>query len=140
METELKLLKYAHTVGEANYHLQFTPKYRKHIFEDKDVKLECEQAFKQTAAKLKVHLSGMGFGPDHAHLFVVGCKNYAIAELARRFKGASSRTIRKKYPVRLTVRGLYGKKMWSDGYFHRTVGAVSNETMKRYVTESQSKH
>ena len=67
-------------------------------------------------------------------------KNYSIADLAQRFKGASARVIREKYPVRLVVKGLYGDSMWSDGYFHRTVGAVTTETMKQYVTESQKKH
>ena len=87
-----------------------------------------------------MQLAGVGIGPDHAHIFVASWKNYSIAELAQRFKGASSRVIRQKLPVRLTVKGLYGDSMWSDGYFHRTVGAVTTETMKKYVNESQKKH
>ncbi|MFH1256519.1 MAG: transposase, partial [Candidatus Diapherotrites archaeon] len=64
----------------------------------------------------------------------------SIAQLAQRFKGASSRHIRQKYPVRLAVHDLYGDQLWSDGYFHRTVGAVTTEAMRKYVTESQQKH
>ena len=140
MSTELKLLKYSHCVGEANYHLQFTSKYRKPIFEDEVVRTECEHSFKQLAINLRVQLIGLGFGPDHVHLFLGSCKNYGAAELAQRLKGASSKAIRKKYEARLAVKGLYGKALWSAGYFHRTVGAVNYETMKRYVTESQGKH
>jgi putative transposase len=139
-ETVMTLVSYNHCVGESNLHLQFTPKYRKRIFEDKDVLAECERQFQEIAAQLKVQLAGMGLGPDHAHIFVMNWKNYSIAELAQRFKGASSRAIRQKYPVRLTVKGLYGDSMWSDGYMHRTVGAVTAETMKKYVNESQQKH
>jgi len=140
METKITLMKYNHCVGESNRHLQFTPKYRKPVFADVDVKAECEQEFVRIADELGVQLAGMGFGPDHAHIFVAGWKNYSIAELVRRFKGASSRRIRQKYPVRLSVRGLHGNQMWSDGYFHRTVGAVTTEKMKKYITESQQKH
>jgi len=140
MKTGIKLTSYNHTVGDSNCHLQFTPKYRKPIFEDKDVLAECEKQFKEIAARLNVQLVGMGLGPDHAHIFVADWKNYSIAQLAQRFKGASSRAIRQKLPVRLTVKGLYGDSMWSDGYMHRTVGAVTTETMKKYVTESQKKH
>ena len=140
MATEIKLMKYNHTVGESNLHLQFTPKYRKHIFTDKDVKAECENEFKEIAQKLGVQLVGMGFGPEHAHIFVSSWKNHSIAQLAQRFKGASSKHIREKWMVRLAVQGLYGDQMWSDGYFHRTVGAVTYETMKKYDTESQQKH
>ncbi len=140
METKVTLVKYNHCVGESNCHFQFTPKYRRAIFNDKDVLAECEREFKQIAQDLKVELVGMGFGPDHAHIFVTSWKNYSIVELAQRFKGVSSRHIRQKYSVRLSVQGLYGDQMWSDGYFHRTVGAVTTETMKKYVEESQSKH
>ena len=35
---------------------------------------------------------------------------------------------------------LWGKKFWSSGYFHRTVGAVTSETMEFYVKHSQEKH
>jgi len=140
MNEELKLIRYNHTVGESNLHLQFTPKYRKKIFRDRDVLAECEQEFRSIAAQLKVQLAGIGIGPDHAHIFVAGWKNYSIVELARRFKGASSRHIRQKYMLRLEVQGLYGGHMWSGGYFHRTVGAVTTEAMHKYVTESQKKH
>jgi len=140
MEAKVTLMKYNHCVGESNCHLQFTPKYRKRIFEDRDVAAECEQEFKRIAAGLKVQLAGIGFGSDHVHLFVAGWKNYSIAELARRFKGASSRHIRQKYSVRLSVKGLHGRQMWSDGYFHRTVGVVTTDAMEKYITESQQKH
>ena len=79
METKLSLVKYAHTVGESNLHLQFTPKYRKKIFRDKDVLADCEREFKEKADELKVQLAGLGFGQDHVHLFVCGWKNYSIA-------------------------------------------------------------
>jgi putative transposase len=140
MNAEIKLMRYNHTVGESNLHLQFTPKYRKPIFRDNDVRAECEQEFVRIAKRLDVELAGVGIGPDHAHIFVAGWKDYSIVGLAQRFKGASSRHIRQKYPVRLKVQGLYGDQMWSDGYFHRTVGAVTTEAMKKYVTESQQKH
>ena len=140
MNAKLKLTSYNHTVGESNLHLQFTPKYRKPIFMDRDVLAECEQEFKKIAAQLKVGLAGVGIGPDHAHIFIAGWKNYSIAGLAQRFKGASSRHIRQKYTPQLKVHGLYGGQMWSNGYFHRTVGAVTTEAMKKYITESQQRH
>jgi putative transposase len=140
MSAKLELVSYNHCVGESNLHLQFTPKYRKKVFRDKDVLTECRYLFEQKARELGVQLTGMGFGPDHCHLFVSSWKNCSIAQLAQHFKGKSSKIIREKYPVRLHVQGLYGDQFWSDGYFHRTVGAVTTEAMKRYITESQQKH
>jgi putative transposase len=136
----LKLLKSSHSVGEANMHLQFTPKYRKPVFEDAELMLACEHIFYGIAERLHVQLAGIGFGPNHMHAFITGCKNYSTAELARRFKGASSRVLRENYAERIKAAGLYGDSFWTDGYFYRTVGAVTAETMQRYVSESQKKH
>ena len=127
-------------VGEANLHLQFTPKYRKRVFDDSVLRETCEQVFNGIADRLSVQLAGIGFGPGHAHLSVTACKNNSAAELACRFKGASSKVLRANHADRLKARQLYGDSMWSNGYFYRTVGAVSNEAMKRYITESQKKH
>jgi len=120
-------------------HLQFTPKYRKPIFSDEVIRLSCEQAFKDVARQLKVNLAGLGFGPDHVHLFVSGWKNYSIAELVQRFKGVVSKTIRELHKTRLSI-WLWGNAFWTGGYFYRTVGAVTTESMYKYVTESQQKH
>jgi len=133
------LLKNSHCVGEANVHLQFTPKYRKPVFEDNVVRFACLQVFKGIASRLGIGLAGVGFGPDHVHLFVTGCKNYSAKQLAKRFKGASSRVLRKNYQDRLN-KWLWGDSLWTSGYFYRYVGAVTNEAMQKYVTESQSKH
>ena len=35
---KIELTKCNHYVGEANYHIQFTPKYRKPIFENAKIK------------------------------------------------------------------------------------------------------
>lgn len=136
---EVKLFQSAHCVGEANLHLQFTPKYRNDIFEDEAVRKGCEEELKEVAKRLKVSLAGLGFGPDHVHLFVTNWKNYSIAELAQYFKGATSRMLRKKYWPRISLK-LWGHALWTGGYFYRTVGAVTAPSMHKYVTESQQKH
>ena len=136
---ELWLIHDNHSVGEANLHLQFTPKYRKPVFGDEVIRFACQELFKGLAKKLGVGLAGIGFGPDHCHLFITGWKNYSIRDLAKRLKGPVSRMIRKNYGARLQ-KWLWGDAFWTGGYFYRTVGAVNNETMLRYITESQQKH
>lgn len=135
----VKLLSDCHSVGEANLHLQFTPKYRKPVFEGEVLRAACELAFKGVAARLRIGLAGLGFGSDHCHLFITKWKNYSIAELAKRFKGAVSRALRNAYALRVN-KWLWGKGFWTGGYFYRTVGAVTTQAMLKYVTEAQQKH
>ena len=129
----------AHTVGETNLHLQFTPAYRRDIFRDPLTRELTIAYLVEKAQQLKVRVAAIDCGPDHLHLFIEDWKNYAIKDLARELKMYSSRKMRKGHSF-LFDKKLWGNKFWSAGYFHRTVGVVTAETVRRYVKESQKKH
>jgi putative transposase len=129
----------AHTVGESNLHLQFTPAYRQDIFDKEMVKELTIAYLVERAQQLKVFVSAIECGPDHIHLFIENWKNWSIQALACELKKYSSRKMRKGHRVMFKDK-LWGDKFWSAGYFHRTVGVVTKETVKRYVKESQEKH
>ncbi|MFP3951110.1 MAG: IS200/IS605 family transposase [Candidatus Bathyarchaeia archaeon] len=135
----MKLIRDHHSIGEANLHLQFTPKYRRDIFRDKTVKRVCKESFQETAEKLGLVIHALSFAPDHVHLFVGACKNNSVAEVVRRLKGASSRRIRRQCWNRIRTK-LWGKAFWSTGYFYRSVGATTDEAIQYYVENSQRKH
>ena len=129
----------AHTVGETNLHLQFTPAYRQDIFIDPTVRELTIAYLVERAKQLKVDVSAVDCGPDHLHIFVEHWKNWSIAGLACELKKYSSRKMRKGHRY-LFRNKLWGNKFWTSGYFHRTVGVVTAETVRRYVKESQKKH
>ena len=129
----------AHTVGETNLHLQFTPAYRRDIFREPLVRELTIAYLVERAQQLKVRVAAIDCGPDHIHLFLEDWKNYAIKDLARELKKYSGRKMRKGH-YNLFCHKLWGKKFWSSGYFHRTVGVVTAETVRRYVKECQKKH
>ncbi|MFQ6106665.1 MAG: IS200/IS605 family transposase [Thermoplasmata archaeon] len=128
-----------HCVGGSNYHLQFPPKYRRRIFLDPVLKEACSMEFQRIAEELNIKIEALEFGPDHLHIFLSGCKNYSACELARRFKGASSRALRKLHGGRLK-RFRMGSSLWSDGYFYESVGRVTSSTVKFYIERQQGKH
>ena len=135
----MELIRGHHNVGEANYHLQFTPKYRRDIFLDPVVRQVCAESFKETAGRLGVVLHALEFGPDHVHVFVGACKNYGAAEVARHLKGASSRRIRQECWERIKPK-LWGEAFWTAGYFYRSVGSTTSQNIKHYIEQSQSRH
>ena len=128
-----------HTMGETNLHLQFTPAYRRDIFSDNLVRELTIAYVLQRSKEMKVDISAIECGQDHLHLFVKNWKNWKIPVLAGQLKTYSSRLMRKGHRY-MFVDKLWGKKFWSAGYFHRTVGAVNAETVKRYIQEGQKKH
>ena len=128
-----------HTVGETNLHLQFTPAYRRDIFSEPLTKELTVAYIIQRSQEMKIEIAAIECGPDHLHLFVKQWKNWKIPVLAGQLKAHSSRMMRKGHSA-LFSNKLWGKKFWSAGYFHRTVGAVTAETVKRYIREGQKKH
>ena len=128
-----------HTVGETNLHLQFTPAYRRDVFREPLVRELTVAYIVQRSLEMKVEIAAIECGPDHLHMFVKQWKNWKIPVLAGQLKTYSSRMIRKGHSC-LFDRKLWGKKFWSAGYFHRTVGAITAETVKRYIAEGQEKH
>ena len=135
----MELMRGHHSVGEANLHLQFTPKYRRDVFRDKLVRRVCEESFRETAGKLGIVIHALEFGPEHIHIFVGACKNYSVAEVVRRLKGASSRRVRQECWNRVKSK-LWGEAFWTGGYFYRSVGSVTSESVQYYIEMSQGKH
>ena len=133
------LQSYSHCVVNSNWHLQFTPKYRRNVFGDFVLKTACEKSFRVIAERLGVMLVVVSFGPDHVHLFLCGCKNYAVPYLAQQFKGYSSWFVRTNCWSHVKSM-LWGDSFWSDGYFGENVGRVTEETAHNYIKYQQKKH
>lgn len=134
-----ELTSSGHTKGETNLHLQFTPAYRKDIFSDRLVRELTVAYILRRSKEMKVDIAAIECGPDHLHLFVRNWKNWKIPVLAGSLKSYSSRMMRKGHKYMFQNK-LWGEKFWSSGYFHRTVGVVTAETVKRYIIEGQKKH
>jgi len=72
--------------------------------------------------------------PDHIHLLVSAPPNLSPAKLVQSIKGRSSRRLQDEFEE---VRKRYwGQHLWARGYFCATVGAVDEDTIRRYL-ESQ---
>ena len=66
-------------------------------------------------------------------MFLGGCRRCSVSDLARLFKGASSRELRVKHWDRVKQK-LWGSSFWSDGYFYESIGSVTSEAIEYYIT------
>jgi len=128
-----------HTVGGANFHLQFTPKYRRKVFNDREIVRACKHEFERKASELGVTLYACEFGPDHVHLFIGNCKNYSLPKLAQHFKGSSSRALRRNLSEHVR-QYEWGESFWSDCYFYDSIGRMTTENVSFYIERQQRKH
>lgn len=136
---KFEIRSYSHSVGEFNFHIQFTAAYRKPIFSDVRVLKLTRAYLLEKALSLNVNVKAIEFGRDHVHIFVINCKNIAPAKLIQQLKGFSSRMMRKRH-WNLFRHHLWGNKFWSEGYFCRSIGATTTDTVKYYIEKSQQKH
>ena len=135
----MKFVSSSHSFGESALHLQLTPKYRRKIFLVKALQEACRASFEQIAAHWGLKLEACEFGPDHAHIFISGWKNFAVSRLAQYFKGASSKQLRDDF-IEILQQFHLGDSFWSDGYFYETCGSVTAEARKFYIERMQKKH
>ena len=134
-----RLARARHSFGGCNFHMQFTPKYRRQIFKYPKVQAICRELMEKKARKLGIRIGAMEFGPDHAHVFLVGCKNYSASYIAAQLKGFTSYGIRRRC-WNTIKKHLWGSSFWSDGYFFESVGRVTSEMVEFYIERQQRKH
>lgn len=133
------LAKANHCIGEANFHIQLTPAYRRAIFARPKVLALTKAYIEAKAEQLGITIAYIGFGPDHVHIFATNCRKYSVEDLVRHIKGFVSYMMRKNH-WKLFRDMLWGDKFWTGGYFYRSVGSVTSETVAFYIEHSQRKH
>jgi len=109
------------------YHLVWCPKRRKPVLAGK-VKERLERVIHQFADELGVKVLELAINPDHVHLFISAYPTIPVHKIVRRIKGRSSNILRREFPELLKLPSL-----WTNSYYVSTIGAVSKETIEKYV-------
>ena len=134
-----ELVRTSSTIGESNLQVQITFSDRRDIFVDEEVLNLTKKYLLEKAEEMGLIVPALDCGPDHGHIFISNWKKHSIEKIAQGLKGYSSRMMRKHH-FDLIKHKLWGEKFWSEGYFYRTVGAVTKDSVKFYVEHSQQKH
>jgi len=126
--------KNAGCVYNLHYHLVWCPKYRKAVLVG-PVEDALKSRLAEKAASLEVEIEALEVMPDHVHLFVNVPPTLAPAQLANQFKGYTSRVLRQQFPhLRSRLPSL-----WSRSYYVGSAGAVTEETVKRYIADQKTR-
>ncbi|PZO23348.1 MAG: IS200/IS605 family transposase [Leptolyngbya foveolarum] len=119
----------AHSVGLATVHLVFVPKRRKPVLKG-PVRTRLNEIFQSVAIDKKWIVRSVKIAPDHVHLLIEYDSKTSVAEVARAFKGRSSRYLRKEFPHLLKLPSL-----WPRSYFYETTGKVSTAKIEAYIND-----
>lgn len=118
-----------HSVGLATVHLVWIPKRRKSILVG-NVKTRLSEILDSVANDNQWIIKAKEIAPDHVHLLVEYDEQTTICEVARAFKGRSSRLLRDEF--------VHLKKLpslWTRSYFYDTSGKVSTANVMAYIND-----
>ena len=96
MAAEPRYRTNAGTVFSLKYHLVWCPKYRRKVLVA-PVDNRLKELIAETAEEHGMTVHTMEVMPDHVHLFVEADPTLSVAEIVNRFKGRSSRILRREY-------------------------------------------
>jgi putative transposase len=113
------------------------PKYRYRIFYNKRVKKGCESILNNICTEKGYKIHAMEVVEDHVHLFLEFHPSTSLSEVVQYLKGGSSYRLFKLYPELRTK--YWGGSLWSNGKFYRSIGNVTADTIKQYISDSQGK-
>ncbi len=112
-----------------NYHIVFCPKYRRGLLVG-DVKGRLNQIMDNVAKENDWTIMAREVMPDHVHLFVSADAGTTPNIVAKRFKGRTSRYLRREFR---DLRKM--PTLWTRSYFLSTAGNVSASTIKKYIEQ-----
>ena len=125
-----------HCVYSLHAHLVFTPKYRRHVFQNRHLEA-LRLIFSKVCSDFSVELVEMDGEDDHVHLLVNYPPHVELSKLINSLKGVSSRLLRQQHP---DIADRYWKNvLWSRSYFATSCGGAPIEIIKKYI-EDQRNH
>ena len=110
------------------------PKYRKKIFERKEVRERAEQMIREICEAYGIEILEMEIEEEHIHLLVLFQPSRSIGEVVRIIKSNSGRGLFREFPG--LKKRLWGGELWEDGYFARTVGdRMTRDVIVKYIEQ-----
>jgi putative transposase len=135
-EKKLQVGKTRYTHYSIAYHLVWIPKYRRRVLTG-EVQKETKRLIEECCEQQGLTLLEMETDEDHIHVCVSAPPRFSPALIANLLKGHTSRYLRERFPY---LKKLCEKEpLWASSYYVGTAGAVSAETIRRYIHECQGK-
>ena len=123
-----------HLVYSCQYHVIFCPKYRRPVLIGK-IAERLKEIIVEKQNDYQYKVLDMEIMPDHVHLLLDINPKFGIYRVVSSIKGYTSKTLRTEFPE--LKRKL--PTLWTLSRFISSVGAVSLETVIKYIEEQKGK-
>ncbi|MGR5864101.1 IS200/IS605 family transposase [Bacillus cereus] len=127
----------SHSVYEMKYHFVWVTKYRYHILTG-EIAHRVEKSYGSVVLTRDITIIKGSVGKDHINLLLSCPPTIAPSKIIQYLKGRSSRLLQQEYSQ--LKRDIGVNILWARGYFCATVGAVNEETIRKYIEGQQGEH
>ena len=132
----MKLDTNAHSVFLLHYHLILVVKYRRQVFTD-EISERAKEIFEYIAPSYKIELVEWNHDKDHVHILFKGQPKTEISKFINAYKSASSRLLKKEFPV---IRQRLWKEMfWAQSFCLLSSGGAPIDVVKQYIENQGQK-
>ena len=128
MRKNNKLYYLNHCTYLNQYHIIWTPKYRRKVLVSKYIKDELRRMFKYIAKWKQLRIISWHIGDEHIHLYIIIPPKYSVSYIVAVLKTKSSTWIKKK--SKRIPKGPF----WCRGFFCTTIG-INEYVIKTYIEE-----
>lgn len=122
-----------HSVFLMCYQLVLVVKHRRKVI-DNTISSRLKEIFEYIAPNYNISLQEWSNDTDHIHILFKGEPNTELSKFINAYKSASSRLIKKEFPV--ICEKLWNEYFWSRSFCLLTTGGAPIEAIKEYI-ESQ---
>ena len=124
----MRFRKSCHAVYKTEYHIVWTPRYRRKIF-TQGVKTYATDIIKHPDnLDDDIEVISLNVQPDHVHMVIVIPPRISVADVIQFIKTQSGQKLKLKFPfLQKVFRGREG--IWSRGYCVSTVGLNEKEIL-----------
>ena len=123
----------SHTRWNCQYHIVFTPKYRRKVIYHK-LRQDIGRYLRRLCEYQGVEIIEANACPDHIHMLVKIPPKLSVSQFMGYLKGKSALMI---FEEHANLKYNYGNRhFWSEGYFVSTVGLNKN-TIKKYIQNQE---
>jgi putative transposase len=124
--------KGAHAILDLQYHFVWKTKYSYNVL-DGNIALRLRDLIKEVCAMQDMLVVKGNIRPNHVHILVKAPSHLSPAKMAQYLKGRTAHTLLREFSE--LRKKYWGCHLWSKGYFCSTVGAVTEEIIKKYIED-----
>lgn len=119
-------------VFSCQYHVVWCPKYRRNVLVP-PIDQRLKELIQEKQAAYGYEVLAMEIMPDHVHLILDGDPRVGVNKVVGQIKGWTAHAIREEFPFMKSKL----PSLWTRSKFISTVGSVSLEVVKQYITNQK---